>query len=327
VYTQLGEERLPGGERLTIGVVLGPDREWLPRIAPFLGHKNLDYRAHIQRALEGPLDGLETRFYVGTLGGELVTQGMVVGARGTGILGHVFTHPEHRRKGAYSRLMHQQMEDCRRAGFRALCLATTPETHPYRIYQSFGFRPIAADSGRMKWLSQPDAEDGLFAIGKALVRDLRWDDWGYLDLLAFQPVQPDEELPRAFALNLKGQDSVEGPFVPFQLLRERDARLQARVLESESGATAGWALLAPDRRWFRDSWVLDLHTHPRFAGALSDLLAALSWPEEPVAAYLTLPEGPKAAVLAAAGFRRVTTLPGWLLDQGERRDLGVWLRQ
>src|SRR5687767_8468625 len=111
MYTPLGEARLKTGERLTIGVVECPDAEWAGRVAPFLGHKRPETREHIGRALAGPLDGLRTFFYVGCVEGRLITEVMVVGARGVGILGHVFTLPEERRKGAYSALMGEQMRD------------------------------------------------------------------------------------------------------------------------------------------------------------------------------------------------------------------------
>jgi GNAT superfamily N-acetyltransferase len=326
MFRPLGEEVLKSGERMTVGVVREGDREWLPRLVPFLEHKPPDYREHIRRALEGPLDRLRTRFYVGCLGDEIVSQGMVVGDRGAGILGHVYTRPEHRRKGAYARVMRHLMEDVRREGYRVLCLGTGYDTPPYWIYHSFGFRPIAPESGRMKWLADEEAEDELFGPGPAAVRDLCWDDWGYFDLLAFQPVQAEEELPRCPAMGLRGQGSLEGPFITFQLRRERELRIQAKVLETESGATVAWALLAPDPHWFRDAWLLDLHAHPRFADRLPELLAGLEWPDAPVAALATLPEGPRARALAAAGFYPTATLPAWLPHTEGRRDLGIWTR-
>jgi hypothetical protein len=326
MYTRLAAETLKSGERMEVGVVLGPDADWLPRIAPFLGHKGPDYSAHIRRALEGPLDGLETRFYVGSVDGRIVSQVMIVGARGAGILGHVFTCPEERRKGACALIMRHQMDDCRRAGFQALCLGTGFETPPYWIYHSHGFRGVAAGTGRMKWLAEPDAEERLFREAAVSVRDLRWDDWGYFDLLAYQPVLPDEELPRCPTLGARAQDSVEGPFVTYQLRRERELQVQAKVLVSAAGATAGWALLSPDTHWFRDVWLLDLHAHPRFTRHLPDLVGSLELPAAPVAAYLTRPEGPRAAALSGLGFRRTAVLPRWLAHDG-RRDLAVWLRE
>src|SRR5437588_10036164 len=131
MYTQLDTQKLKTGELLEIGVVEAPDGEWAPRIEPLLAHKGPGWNDHIHRALAGPLDALETRFYVGSIDRELVTQVMIVGHAGAGILGHVFTKPEHRRKGAYRRLMDVQMEDVRRCGYRVLTLGTGFDSPPY----------------------------------------------------------------------------------------------------------------------------------------------------------------------------------------------------
>src|SRR5207249_1997860 len=139
-----------------------------------LGHKGQPWQHHIQAALQEPLDDLETRFYVGLLDGRAITNVMIVGTRlrvvsrgagrpedaveAVGILGHVYTVPEHRRKGAYAQLMAAQMEHTRSLGYRLLTLGTGFETPPYWIYHRFGFRSIDGATGRMKWLATPDAE-------------------------------------------------------------------------------------------------------------------------------------------------------------------------
>jgi hypothetical protein len=325
MYTRLGEAALKSGEQMEIGVVLGPDAEWLPKLVPFLGHKSADYAAHIRQALEGPLDALQTRFYVGSVEGRPISQVMIVGDRGAGILGHVFTRPEERRKGACQAIFAAMMEDVTGAGFRVLCLGTGFESPPYWIYHSFGFRSIGPGNGSMKWLAAPDAESALFRGEPTTVRELRWDDWGYLDLLAFQPVTEGEELPRSPTMGLKGQGSLEGPFASLQARRAREPEIQGRALVSESGATVGWALLGRDTRWFRDTWLVEAHAHPAFTAGLPALLASLEWPNAPVAAYLTAPAGPRAAALEGAGLASAAALPGWLEHQG-RRDLTFWRR-
>src|SRR4051812_35359799 len=125
VYTHLSSATLKTGERLVCGVVTAPDPEWAPRIEPFLAHKRPEWRYHIAQSLRQPLDQLETRFYVGTLGeleGPLITIVMVAAARGVGLLGYVFTALEHRQKGAYSALMASQMEHSRALGHHTLTL-------------------------------------------------------------------------------------------------------------------------------------------------------------------------------------------------------------
>jgi hypothetical protein len=316
---------LKSGEQLEIGVVLGADAEWRPKLVPFLGHKSADYAAHIRQAREGPLDALQTRFYVGSVEGRPINQVMIVGDRGAGILGHVFTRPEERRKGACQAIFGAMMEDVARAGFRVLCLGTGFESPPYWIYHSFGFRSIGPGDGSMKWLAAPDAETALFRPGPTSVRELQWEDWGFLDLLAFQAVGEEEELPRSPTMGLKGRGSLEGPFASLQARRAREPEIQGRALVSDSGATVGWALLGRDTRWFRDTCLVEAYTHPGFTAGLPALLASLEWPVAPVAAYLTPPAGPRAAALEGAGFVPAATLPGWLEQEG-RRDLTFWRR-
>lgn len=332
---------------MEIGVVECPDPVWAPRVAPLLGHKGPPWTSHIEAALQAPLDALETRFYLGLVEGQPITNVMIVGARASGgrtspaagILGHVYTVPEHRRKGAYSHLMAAQMAHTAGLGYRVLTLGTGFETPPYWIYHSFGFRTIDGTSGRMKWLADPDAEQDWFRAGATRVRVLRWDDWPRAALLGFQPDEPAEELPRSWALRLpQGHGSVEGSFLDLRraLPRESPATLEqaaqalgagqrtaALMLETEHGAAAGWAILQPDELALRDAWRLDACVHPAFRGAAADLIAAaaaLPGGAARVTAYTSTPDGYRAAALRAAGFDHVADLPGWLPRGGGSRE-------
>ena len=346
MYTRLGEAGLKTGERLEIGVVECPDPAWADRIVPLLGHKGEPWAHHIQAALHEPLDALETRFYVGLVDGTAITNVMIVGARreasrrgsrgsestrdGVGILGHVYTRPEHRQKGAYAALMAAQMAHTQQLGYRILTLGTGFETPPYWIYHRFGFRSIDGASGRMKWLAAPDTEARHFRPGTTTVRPMRWDDWAPLNLVAYQLTEPNEELPRSWAFRLlKGHGSLEGSFAQLRLplpyhqspqsledVRRQltqGTELAALVLETEYGAVVGWAVLQPDELALRDGWRLDIYVHPAFRAATADLMAAVPWPDGArVAAYTSAPDGYRAAALRAAGFRQVAELPDWL---------------
>ncbi|HEY8744464.1 MAG TPA: hypothetical protein VIU62_15320, partial [Chloroflexota bacterium] len=196
MYRQIGNGRLNSGEDIALGVVEAPEPDWLDRIAPFLIHKGGDWNYHIRQALSEPLDSLESRFYVATVGEQVISQVMIVGARGCGILGHVFTAPVWRQRRAFGQLMAAQMEDTRRLGYQLLTLGTGFESHPYWIYHSFGFRSVAPSSGLMRWLASPEAEEGYLAPAATTVQPLRWDHWAGLNVLALRPVAPDEPLPR-----------------------------------------------------------------------------------------------------------------------------------
>src|SRR5579884_1431905 len=115
------------------GVVRAPDADWRPRLVQFLAHKGDEWRPQIDEALAGPLDDLATSFYVGHAAGELICQTMVAGARGVGILGHVFTRPRDRRKGAIRALLAAALEDCG-GTYRFLTLGTGYDGPPYHIY-------------------------------------------------------------------------------------------------------------------------------------------------------------------------------------------------
>ncbi|MBI3969812.1 MAG: GNAT family N-acetyltransferase [Chloroflexi bacterium] len=313
MYTHLTSVTLKTGEQMELGVVRCPDPSWGKQIMHLLGHKSRETRDHFAAAFAGPLDELETRFYIGTIGGFTATNVMIVGARGAGILGHVYTVPEHRQKGAYSQLMTVQMEDIRRAGYYTLTLGTGFEIHPYWIYHRFGFRSIDGTSGRMKWLASPNVEAQHFRPGATRVRPMRWDDWAQLNLLALQPVAPDDELPRSWTFRVKGQGSLEGTFQVLQRNLARKAPITALALESAHGATAGWAVLQPDDIAFGDGRLLDLYVHPAFRHDAGKLLDEMPWPERGrVAAYTTDPHGYRWAALRDAGFAPITELPHWM---------------
>jgi hypothetical protein len=256
---------------------------------------------------------------------------MIVGAPracgGIGILGHVYTRPDHRQKGAYGALMAAQMAHCAADGYRVLCLGTGFETPPYWIYHKHGFRSIDGISGKMKWLADPMAENDYFRSSSTRVRPMHWDDWAPLELLAYQPLSAGEPLPRSVLFGVKGQGSIEGPFQTVQRRLRRKERISAVVLESERGATVGWAALQPDPFAFGDALQLDLYAHDSFCHEAPRLLEALPLPATGrVNAYTTLSDDYRSTLLEGAGFRRSTTLPDHLNRGGERIPLHVYTR-
>jgi hypothetical protein len=339
MYERLGESTLKSGEQMEIGVITAPDTDWRDRIVPFLGHKQEPYATHIRRSNDGPLDTLQTHYYVGHLAGEVISEVMIVGARGAGILGHVYTRPEHRRKGAYQAVMAAQMADMPHRGFRLLSLGIGFDSAPYWIYHSYGFRGIGAGRGEMVWSDRPESEAELFRQGAASVRPVQWDDWGYFGWLGLLPLSPEEELPRSGVMGLWSRGIAEGPFVRLMIQTEEKPGFLVRVLQSEHGATVGWAVLAPPGylrspggsgdvpipQQVADAWTLDLHVQPGFAGCLPALAKSIAWPDAPVATPLTEPAGAKAVALQKTGFRRAAALPDWFIGD-DRRPVALWTR-
>jgi GNAT superfamily N-acetyltransferase len=332
VYRHLGSATLKTGEQLEVGVVHCPDPSWGAQVQPLLGHKDSHVRFTLDAAFAHPLDDLDMRFYVGTIGGQAITNIMIAGAAGSGgkagILGHVYTRPEHRQKGAFRHLMAAQMDDCRRSGYVALTLGTAFESHPYWIYHSFGFRSIDGVSGKMKWLARPGADAEWFLTGPTSVRPMRWGDWPRMDLLAFQPPAVHEPLPRSWTFRVKDQGGgVEGLFQLRQRTVSRSAPITPVALVTDAGAVAGWAVLQPDDLAFGDGYLLDLYVHAAFEADAPKLLDAMPWPRHArVSVYTSGDDTYRTRTLNRAGFRPVATLPGWLKHQAESADLHVLAR-
>lgn len=355
MYTPLATTPLRSGQTLHSGVVIAPDPSWAPRLLPFLAHKQPQWRSHINAALDRPLDALQTRFYVGTVGptedptSPIVTCVMVAGAARPaariGLLGYVFTAPTHRGQGAYSALMAQQMEHCRghgtgagdHQGFTILTLTTQRDSTAWRIYERFGFRPDhPTTSGRMRWLAHPHAEDEWFEPSPVTIHALAWDDWPALNLTAIRIPDPteNEDPPRSWALYLPTHGTAEGTFSDVlpewaQLIgkRPRERATYAVTLRSRTGAVAGWVIAIPDPLSLGAARQVDLYVHPSFETIASDILVeALRAipPETPLTAYVTRAGGYRARALARAGFRPAAALPRWLSQDGKTFDVHVF---
>ena len=165
MYTPIADKILRTGESLEIGVVLAPDDHHAPLVRPILAHKSSNEQWHLDMVFAGRVGPLETRFYLGRLNDRSVCNIMVSEHDGIGILSHVYTVPEHRRKGIARLVMTEQMADFKARSGRYLTLSTGFDTHPYYLYQGFGFRSVVPESGHMKYMGNADLRGGAFPVG------------------------------------------------------------------------------------------------------------------------------------------------------------------
>jgi hypothetical protein len=326
MYHFLANGKLTSGETVNFGYIEAPDLEWSDRLLSFLAHKAPDWRFHLERALAGALDGLRTRFYIATMHDELISQVMISDARGCGILSHVFTAPQWRRRNAYRQLMTIQMEHCVASGIKILTLSTGFNSHPYWIYHSFGFRSIAPGAGTMMWKASPDSDRELLQPSSHVTtRALQWDDWPVLNVSACQPVGPSEPLPRFSTMGVNGEGNLEGPFISFLRRTQGFDPAFQRVLVTERGAVVGWCFLSPDPSWFNRVWRADVCVLPGFTEFCAQLTDSIRWPELPVWT-VTTPDQVKSQWLHNLGFSRRTMLKDWLDRNGHPADAEVWER-
>ena len=301
MYDKLGDTVLKTGEQMEVGVIHAPDEPHAEEIKQFLGHKPGNYKWHIERCITESLDALETRFYVGKLDGKVIANIMTVEHEGIGILGHVFTVPDQRRKGACKGVMGYQMADFRQRTGRALYLGTGYNGHPYHIYGSFGFESVFPESGFMKYHVNADFAAHYFEQTAAHPKPVEWHDWP--KVTALSAIVGWDTL-RSLAWNVYGPTNLEGGFLHFKHTLETDDTYDdAKLLVTSSGAVVGWATVRRDAQWQNAVALLDLFFHPNFAASVPVLLSALKLPElMKVQCYVDSGAEEKAAVLAAAGF-------------------------
>lgn len=309
---------LKTGETAELGVLLAPDPGDPRGVGELLAHKPGDWGWHLQLALSEGLDGCDTRFYLAAIDGRAVSNVMVSETCGVGILGHVFTRPEHRRKGLCQRLFDHLMPDFRERGGLQLVLGTGFDSAPYWIYHRHGFRSRLPNSGHMTYQARPDYPDIWYAAGPTSVASYDWRHWAPVTQLL-----SDDYGQGLQALGLKafGPLNFEGGGV--SLKRACDAgEVDFRVLETPTGAAVGIALQRRDPVW-PGLWNLDLVGHPDFTDGLSDLVAALPAREGLTQVWLPAVAAARRAALEAHGFVCDAALRGRLPNGG---DVAVYSR-
>ena len=317
----LGHARLSDGERLRIAALEPPCGCYARAIRRFLDHKGQPWLTHVERAERGEVDALRTVYHVGLLGRRIVGNVMIVHDGRAGILGHVFTHPDHRRRGICTHLLRAAVDRFRAAGGLALSLGTGYESPPYWIYHGAGFRGIEPGSGHMLFESRPGDLARHFAPAASRVLPARWEHWPGLSLLYSQP---DGDAIRSYAYGVYGPAGFEGGFLRLQT---HPVRPHARVLVTRAGSVVGAAIVQRDGAWPQGIHTLDLFVHPNFAGSETRLLGGLKLPDNAkIQAYLDRPSAGRAAVLRDAGFRREATLKDQLRSRERPVDVFVYCR-
>ncbi|MCC6441932.1 MAG: hypothetical protein IT210_00595 [Armatimonadetes bacterium] len=321
MYRHLADATLKTGETMQMGVIQGPEERFQGQIEPFLGHKGGLYHRHIELSMRQPLDRLETRFYIGAVGGNIITNIMTVESEGVGILGHVYTLPDQRRKGACQAVMAQQMEDFRRRGGGMLALGTGFDSPPYWIYHSFGFRGIEEGSGTMRYVSSENFLGGFFARSPVTIAQVSWHHWATMTALS---MLEGGDYVRSVAYNIHGMTNFEGGFLYFKEAVEGQNSHQALLLENARGAVVGWGMFTPDSRWRSQVYLFDLFLHFDFIEGGKMLWEQLDTPEAKIQCYVDRKSEARIALLESIGFHHEATFQRQLSRQGKLYDVLVY---
>jgi GNAT superfamily N-acetyltransferase len=320
MYQRLCDAQVKTGETVEIAVITPVDPAWTGPLQKLLGHKGPEWLWQVNLSLEGKTDALESRFYVARRGDVLVSHICTFEKDGIGLLGHVWTPPEERRKGLSSAILRVLMDDFRARGGRTMLLNTHYDTPPWHIYRNFGFEAYCEGSGCMRYRIEPDLERKYFARGASSVVDASWAAWPRLNLLVAGP----EEFVKSIAYSKFYMDYVEDAYIYLMTERANNPRVSVRLLESDStAAVVGYAWVVPDKR-FPEVFLLDLYSHPNHPAGYGPLLEAIRWPAAKVQCYVEAGRRTKARALKSVGFSLEATLKAQIKKPSGPADLWIF---
>lgn len=307
---------LKSGETMQVIHVASPEPAWVDRILPFLDHKGTRWLEPMRVAYTSGLDALTINDFLGVLdSGEVVGNITTAEYASVAILQHVFTPPEHRRKGIATHLMRGLCEEFVSRGGRAMSLGTGYDSHPYHIYAGFGFRG-RGESGKMTWLPEADFLANWFAPSPVIIRETLWEDWPRLELL--YATEGQWQLKGAY-FGQFGHAGYESQYVELRPAMEEGLITSVRVMESATGAVVGHAFVAPQPGWPKHVHILDFMLHANFHGQAGELLASVELPTgSKIQSYCDARAGARREALEAAGFRLEGTLAGQILDENRQ---------
>lgn len=238
-----------------VAVLVNPGRRRGAVLHPLLGHKGAPWLAHITdgfvRADEGRREGLDTRFFVAMADG-LPVANVTLWDNGTaGIVGHVYTAPDHRGRGLAGRLFEALLADAQRRGVGFLALNVDPDSFQQRFYARCGFVVVEGVAGAMTWGSHTD----IAATGPVVASPFRWADWPELNALSLAPDSPGWR-----GLGLERRGSIEFAFLDWafaaRALKEPEGAI---IVLRQAGRVVGWvSLMRRDEQTGEKGW-LDAH--------------------------------------------------------------------
>ena len=278
MYESLDQFILKTGEPVEMGVVKGPEPDWSDRLEALLVHKGSYWKWGNEQVLRHER-GIDAFYYILHRDGAPFANIMTIEYRGVGILGHVYTEPEDRRKGAASALLNRLMNHFRGRGGRALYLGTGYDSPAYHIYKTYGFESVEPGSGCMACFADSDEafHKAYFAPGPVDLKPLQWTHWPTSSPL-FVGDWPGSV--RCVPFRIFGRQSTEGPALS-RLKTESENRdagkpaVTSAVLEHrESSAVVGLSAWGPDPLW-PQTVLVDVYCHPTFWEKAPELLEAL----------------------------------------------------
>ncbi|MGQ9514832.1 MAG: GNAT family N-acetyltransferase [Thermoproteota archaeon] len=284
--------------------VTAPDSKYKESILSLIGHKESFWLVPVSEAMDGKITSIRTYCYLALLDGQIV--GNITTAETltnpVGIFQHVYTRPEHRRKGIASFLTQDVLNDFRSRCGRALYLGTSYGSEAHRIYLKYGFRDLGDRTGHMRFLLEEDFDEKYFGGKETQVVAADWEHWpGVNALFSIE----DGWYMRSVVFGSSGVSGFEGDYINLMLSLRQKRTEDAKALVSEN-AVVGLAFLIPDPRWKYGVSILDFFIHPRFIADTPKLIRALEFGTRKTQSFAE--NKIRAQILEECGFDLEATL-------------------
>jgi len=300
---KIGDFQDRQGNPVEVAVLESPEPEGIVPIVNYVAFKGEIWRWQVEQLFKEDRTPAVSHLYC-ALGptGKLMSIIMTVEALGIGIFGHVYTDPDHRRKGLSKMLCGIVTGEFKERGGKVLNLGTIYGGIAFRLYQSVGFKSLW-NTGFMRFADNPESfYETFYAPAETEIKEAGWQDYPVLSDLALHewgsPI-------RCVAFGAIGPYSLEGIFIEMKKKAEASPEQSSFLVlrKRDTGAAVGFASLLPDPRWRNETFILDVFVHPNFEADYARLLEAIKLPRSKIIAYATERSEARTEALLTIGFK------------------------
>lgn len=321
-------------EKLIIKEIVSPSPRYAKIIPKLLAHFGHPWVENIERRVRGDfVEWSRDYFFLGEINNELIANVWYTvpqDARGIGLLGHVFTKPEHRKKGIATHLTEIALERFSQEKGKVMYLFFE-NTAAHKIYKKLGFREY---NGKiMRYLSAnifPSNfdESYFFHEGETVANETNWGD-----LPRFQALYAFPHLITVKDYNYRifTGEELEGKFIEMMNDQE-EGKSSLGALRNSRGVVVGAVSLVKLSGCEERIGNLDFFIHPHYLSQADKLLCfSLKKAKEKslqlIRVYLSSLDVEKIDIVRNLGFLREATLRDQFQYQGEKYNLLIFTKK
>lgn len=241
-------------------LIVPPAPERWPALSGLLGHKGPLWLEDIEKRLREGVPDAHDAFAIAGQGSELVANACIMRRGDVGILGHVFTRPDHRRRGFSRRLIEALLAWFDMTGGRWLYLGCRTEL--VELYEKFGFHLLhrvttaVMDDATMLRRAPGVGDDPLpDSAGEVEIRDVTRADWPLLVALLQHRAGADPRVNTA-------ESAVNAELSTLELLRQQEQGQCQLLAAKRAGRVVGLGSLATEKAEKRTYAMLLPHDQP-----------------------------------------------------------------